>query len=48
MPATRTPRAASGSAMRPVPIASSSAPPSPSGARNSTTGSIGMTAVFSS
>ncbi len=29
IPATRTPRAASGTAIRPVPIANSSAPPSP-------------------
>ena len=40
MPATRTPRSASGSAIRPVPIPSSSAPPSPAKpASISTTGS---------
>ena len=40
MPATRTPRSASGSAIRPVPIANSSAPPAPaSSASRSTAGS---------
>ena len=40
-PCTSTPRAASGSAIRPVPIANSSARPSPaSSASTSTTGSI--------
>ena len=39
MPATGTPRSASGSAMRPVPIANSSAAPSPaSSASRSTAG----------
>ena len=39
MPATRTPRSASGTAIRPVPIANSSAPPSPAKpASTSTTG----------
>ncbi len=39
MPATRTPRAASGSAIRPVPIANSSArPPPASSASRSTAG----------
>src|SRR5436190_4641809 len=49
IPWTGTPRFASGSAIRPVPIASSSAGPSPaSAARNSTTGSTGTSAVDSS
>jgi hypothetical protein len=39
IPATRTPRAASGSAMRPVPMANSSAAPAPaSSAKRSTAG----------
>ncbi len=40
MPATRTPRAASGTAILPVPIASSKAPPTASGSRKSTVASI--------
>ena len=48
MPATRMPRSASGTAILPVPIASSSAPPPASGTRKSTTGSTGMPAVDSS
>ena len=41
MPATGTPRSASGSAIRPVPIANSSAAPSPaSSASKSTAGPI--------
>jgi hypothetical protein len=36
MPATRTPRAASGTAILPVPIASSRAPPLANGSRKST------------
>ena len=37
IPATRTPRSASGSAIRPVPIANSSAPPSPASSASSST-----------
>ena len=37
MPATRTPRAASGSAIRPVPIANSSAAPSPASCASAST-----------
>ena len=37
MPATRTPRSASGSAIRPVPIANSSASPSPASSASSAT-----------